>query len=108
LVSYLSEALLPFAFGAAIAYFLNPIAVALQRAGLGRTPASVLIIGIAALVLAAAMIFLLPLAVDQLRRLAETLPSDLERLRQWIEAMAQRHLGPSFPGFKVGLERALG
>lgn len=108
LVSYLSDALLPFAFGAAIAYFLNPAAVALQRAGLGRTLASVLIIGVAALLLVAALVFLLPLAVDQLRRLAETLPADLERLRQWIEAMAEQHLGPSVPGFKVGLERALG
>jgi len=108
LVSYLSDALLPFAFGAAIAYFLNPVAETLQRAGLGRTLASILIIGVAALVLVAAVVFLLPLAVDQLRRLAETLPEDLERVRHWIEAMAERHLGASFPGFKVGLERALG
>lgn len=108
LVSYLSDALLPFAFGAAIAYFLNPVAVALQRAGLGRTVASMLIIGVAALALAAAMVFLLPLAIDQLRRLAETLPGDLERLRLWIEAIAEQHLGRSFPGFKIGLERALG
>jgi len=108
LVSYLSDALLPFAFGAAIAYFLNPVAAALQRAGLGRTAASVLIIGLAAVAIAAAMVFLLPLAVDQLRRLAETLPGDLERLRVWLETLAAQHLGPSFPGFKVGLERAVG
>jgi len=108
LVSYLSDALLPFAFGAVIAYFLNPVAAALQRLGLGRTMASVVIIGIAALALAAAMVFLLPLVVDQLRRLAETLPGDLERIRKWVEVLAERHLGASFPGFKAGLERALG
>ena len=108
LMSYLSDALLPFACGAAIAYFLNPVAAALQRAGLGRTLASILIIGVAAIALVAAVVFLLPLAVDQLRRLAETLPGDLERLRLWIEDVAAQHLGPSFPRFKVGLERALG
>lgn len=108
LVSYLSDALLPFAFGAAIAYFLNPVAVALQRAGVGRTLASILIIGVAAVALTAAIVFLLPLAVDQLRRLAETLPQDVERLRLWVEAAAAQYLGASFPGFKVGLERALG
>ncbi|MGE0766771.1 MAG: AI-2E family transporter [Hyphomicrobiaceae bacterium] len=108
LVSYLSDALLPFAFGAAIAYFLNPLAVALQRAGLGRTLASALIIGAAALALTAAAVLLLPLAADQLRRLVEALPGDLERIRGWIEAMAEQHLGASFPGFKVRLERALG
>jgi predicted PurR-regulated permease PerM len=108
LVSYLSDALLPFAAGAAIAYFLNPTAMALQRAGLGRTVASLLIIGMVAAALAAAMVFLLPLAVDQLRRLAETLPEDLERFRLWFESIAAQHLGASFPGFKAGFERALG
>jgi predicted PurR-regulated permease PerM len=108
LLSYLSDALLPFAFGAAIAYLLNPVAGALQRVGLGRTMASVVIIGVAALAVSVAMVFLLPLAVDQLRKLAETLPGDLERMRHWVEALAERQLGASFPGFKAGLERTLG
>ncbi|MEZ5815811.1 MAG: AI-2E family transporter [Hyphomicrobiaceae bacterium] len=108
LVSYLSDALLPFAVGAVIAYFLDPVAGALQRAGLGRSAASIIIIGIAAVVMTATVFFLLPLAADQLRRFAQTLPADLERIRIWAEAVAEKHLGAGFPDVKAGLERALG
>jgi predicted PurR-regulated permease PerM len=107
LVAYLSDVLLPFAAGAAIAYFLNPLAGALQRVGLGRTLASLLIIGLAGVALTAAIVFLLPLAADQLRRFAESLPGDLERLRLWTESLAAEHLGASFPKFKASLERTL-
>ena len=108
LVSYLSAALLPFVLGAVIAYFLDPIVGKLQRAGLGRTVASVLVIGIAAIVITTTIVVLLPLAVDQIRQLAATLPADLERIRAWLEASAEHHLGERFPGFKAGLERSLG
>jgi predicted PurR-regulated permease PerM len=108
LVALLRDALLPFALGAVMAYFLNPVADALQRVGLGRTLASILIIGLVAVTIAAAFFFLLPLAVAQVRQLAQSLPSDLDRIRMWLEALAQQHLGHSFPGFKSGLERAVG
>ena len=108
MLAFLKDALLPFAVGAAIAYFLNPVADGLQRLGLGRTLASILIIGLATLVLVAAVFFLLPIAADQIRQLVQSLPADLNRVRSWLEATAQQHFGESFPGIKASLEKALG
>ena len=107
LVALLRDALLPFAVGAAMAYFLNPVADALQKVGLGRTFTAILIIGLVAVALAAAVFFLLPLAAGQVRQLAQSLPGDLDRIRVWLEELLQQQLGQSFPGFKSGLERAM-
>ena len=107
LVAVLRDALLPFAVGAVIAYFLSPVADALQRIGIGRTLASVLIVGLFTIAFAAALFFLLPVVAVQVRQLALSLPADLDRVRIWLEATAQQHLGESFPGFKTGLEKAL-
>lgn len=106
-IGVLSDALLPFAVAAALAYFLNPAADALERLGLGRGLSAALVIGVGALALTAALFLLLPLAATQLRQLAQTLPDDLERLRVALEAWAAQHLGGSFSGFKTGLQRAL-
>lgn len=108
LVALLSDALLPFVIGAIVAYFLDPAVAALQRMGLGRTLASLLLIGIAAMAVAAAAIFLVPIAAGQLRQLALSLPADLERVRVWVEAAAEHHLGDHLPGFKMSLQRSLG
>lgn len=107
-VAFLRDVLLPFAVGAALAYFLNPIADTIERIGLGRTFASLLVIGVVAIGITTALFFLLPLAISQLRQLALTLPSDLDRMRQWAETYAEQHLGQSFPTLKSGLERAFG
>lgn len=106
-VGVLSDALLPFAAAAALAYFLSPVADTFERMGLGRSLAAALVIGFGALVLAAALFLLLPLAATQLRQLAQTLPDDLERLRVGLETWAAQHLGGSFAGFKTSLQRAL-
>lgn len=108
LLAFLKDALLPFAVGAVIAYFLNPLADALQRLGFGRTIAALLIIGLATLVLAAAVFFLLPIAAEQVRQLAQSLPGDLNRIRSWLEVTAQQHFGDNFPSIKASLEKALG
>jgi predicted PurR-regulated permease PerM len=108
IVALLSNALLPFAVAAAIAYFLDPVADRLARLGLGRTLAAVLVVAIATMAIATAVFFLLPLAIGQIRQLALTLPADLERLRTWVEMAAAAYLGDKFPGFKAGLERSIG
>jgi predicted PurR-regulated permease PerM len=103
LVALLRDALLPFALAAAIAYFLNPITNVLQRIGLGRTLASLLVVACMATTLAAVLFFLLPLLVGQMRQLAQSLPGDLARLQSGLEAWGAAHLGDSFPAFKAGL-----
>ena len=107
LIALLRDALLPFALAAVIAYFLNPVADGLQRMGVGRTFAAVLIIGLVTIAIAASIFFLLPLAAGQIRQLAQSLPNDLDRIRMWLEDVARQHLGQSFPGFKTSLERAM-
>lgn len=99
------DILLPFVFGIVIAYFLNPLADALQRRGIGRTPAAVLIIALAALVLAAVLILLAPLVLAQAKQIAASFPADLERFRLGLETYARDKLGGHFPALKVALDR---
>lgn len=102
----LRDVLLPFVAGATIAYFLNPLADRLERIGLNRTAAACLIVAFGGLLVALALVFLAPLAAGQVRQLALTLPTDLERLRAGIEAWAEQHFGNRFPQVRAGLERA--
>jgi predicted PurR-regulated permease PerM len=106
LVALLRNVLLPFVAGAALAYFLNPVADRLERTGIGRTAAAALIVGLAGLLLLLAVVFLVPLAVGQLSQLAGTLPGDLERIKLSLEAWAEQRLGARFPTLKAGIERA--
>lgn len=71
----LGDVLLPFVLGAALAYFLDPVADRLQRAGLGRTAATVVISLVAVLVLVLAVLLVVPLLVEQTRALIAELPS---------------------------------
>ncbi len=99
----LSDALLPFVLGAAIAYLTDPLADWLERHGLGRVLATVVItIGSLGLVVLA-ILLLVPLLVEQLRQLIAVLPVWVDRARelavQWIHDV---------PGESTMLNRALG
>lgn len=79
----LSDALAPFILGAGIAYLTDPLADWLERQGLSRVLATVVItlgtLGIFAL----AILLLVPQLADQLRQLIETVPAWLDRLREF-------------------------
>jgi predicted PurR-regulated permease PerM len=107
-IALLKDILLPFVSAIVIAYFLNPLADRLEAIGVGRVWAAAMIVGVVAVVVALALILLGPLLVDQVRQLVAALPSDLERLRASVEGIARAWLGPSFPSFKVALDRAVG
>jgi predicted PurR-regulated permease PerM len=70
----LGSTLLPFLLGAALAYFLDPIADRLQRLGLSRTLATALIAVSAVLVLALVLILLVPALIEQVQALVAALP----------------------------------
>jgi predicted PurR-regulated permease PerM len=76
------QILLPFVAGMALAYGLDPIADRLQRAGLGRLAATVLILTAALVVLAATLLLIGPVLVNQLIDLVTRLPSLVERLQE--------------------------
>lgn len=107
LIWLLNDILLPFVVGAAIAFFLNPLADRLAQTGMGRTPASALIIAAAALALVLLLILLGPLLADQLRQLAEKLPSDIKRILTLVEGSARAFLGGRYDEIQASLERGL-
>jgi predicted PurR-regulated permease PerM len=99
--------LLPFIMGIGIAYFLNPIAEALERMGLNRAFAALLIVGLVGVLLVLAGMILGPIIADQTKRLAVALPENVEKFRTMLEATARERLGGHFPAFQTGLEKAL-
>ena len=88
-----SEILLPFVAGMVLAYFLDPVADRLQRAGLSRFMATNVILVAFVLVFALALIIVVPLLATQLTDLIGRVPEYLGSLQalitsldpQWIE-----------------------
>ncbi len=99
--------LLPFVVGAAVAFFLNPLADRLAHTGMGHTAAAALIIIVAALALVAILVLLGPLIIDQLRQLAESFPGDLKRLLALVEGRARGWLGGRYDDIYASFERGL-
>jgi predicted PurR-regulated permease PerM len=72
--------LLPFLVGMAAAYVLDPAADRLQRLGLGRTAATLLLTTAFFAALVSVLLLVLPVVIDQATRLAARLPGYLEGL----------------------------
>src|SRR5262249_30253564 len=77
----LSEILLPFVAGLALAYLQVPLADRMERRGMNRTVASLLIVGAVVLVFILLGVFLVPIMAEQGAALLSTLPSYVERLQ---------------------------
>src|SRR3954468_21111885 len=77
----LREVLLPFVAGIALAYMLDPVADRLERLGLGRLGATILILALFVLTFALALVVFIPLAVHQLAGFGANLPAYVERLQ---------------------------
>jgi len=104
-IALLKDILLPFIAAIVIAYFLSPIADRLQGVGVNRLLAAVLIVGVVAVLVALALVLLVPVLVDQLRQLATTLPEETQRARLSVEEVARGWLGSNFPAFQGALDR---
>ncbi len=75
--------LLPFVAGMALAYFLDPIADWLERRGLSRIMATVVILVCFVLIFALSLMLVIPIIVNQFTQFAAALPgyvSDLQRI----------------------------
>lgn len=82
----LGGVLTPFLLGAAIAYFLDPLADRLQRVGLSRAWA-VAVISLACLALLLLLIFLLlPEVIEQLTQLVNAVPGSVRDATAWLTA----------------------
>jgi predicted PurR-regulated permease PerM len=93
LLAYLRDILLPFVLGAAIAYFLDPVADRLQAAGLSRLFSTIIIVIAFVMILLTGALFLLPLLLEQLAGLITKLPAYIQSARDIVMAFTQEWLG---------------
>lgn len=87
----LSDTLTPFLAGMAVAYFMDPLADRLERAGLSRVLATVVITLIFLVGLIGSIAILLPLAVDQIRQFVEDAPELAVRIRDFVSTIQARY-----------------
>lgn len=80
----LADVLLPFVAGMAVAYFLDPVADRLERAGMSRTLATVLITAVFFLLVVAAFLIVVPVLVSQASGFAAKVPGYLDLLRERV------------------------
>lgn len=80
----LGNQIMPFILGAGVAYLLDPLADRLERLGLSRTLAVVVITLVAVLMIVAAVLTLVPTLVRQTTQLINTAPQMVEQLQQFL------------------------
>src|SRR5262249_49436810 len=80
----LHDVLLPFVAGIALAYMLAPLADRLERLGVNRSVAALLIVGIFVVALIALILLLVPLLVQQGSALISHIPGYFKRIRECV------------------------
>jgi predicted PurR-regulated permease PerM len=89
LLWFLGDVLLPFVIGAAIAYFVDPVADRLERAGLSRAAATAVITLVALMVFVLMVLLVVPTLISQTTGLIRVMPELADRF--------QAFLGERFP-----------
>jgi len=84
LLWFLSDAILPFVLGAALAYLTDPMADRLERAGLSRILATVVITVGSLGIMVFALILIIPKLIDQVQNVIANAPLYVEWLRGFI------------------------
>lgn len=107
LVHLLSAVMLPFVAGMVLGYLLNPVANRLERAGLNRLGAALLILILFILVVGLILILVAPLFGRQLAAFVASLPDNINRLETLLttEAQALANTYGSSVIAKFGLDR---
>ena len=93
-----SDILLPFLAGMVLAYFLDPVADALERLGLSRLASTLIILVCVILMFVLVLLLVLPILGDQIANFATNLPSYIKSLiklfndlaPQWAKDMIAR------------------
>ena len=91
-----SDILLPFVAGMVLAYFLDPVADRLQRIGLSRVMATVLILFSFIVVLTLGLVIVVPILVTQLSDFIGKLPQYLSQLQGMITSIDPQWLEKTF------------
>lgn len=82
----LGNVILPFLVGGALAYFLDPVADRLERAGLSRPAATAVISTIALLIFVLLALLIVPMLVRQLAQLVNAAPTIFGELQGFLTA----------------------
>ena len=88
----LGDIMLPFIAGLVLAYFLDPLADALERLGLPRVVATLLILITSIVAIVVLLILLLPVLGDQIARFSSNLPSLMQALVRLFNDLAPQWL----------------
>ncbi|MGL5010964.1 MAG: AI-2E family transporter [Paracoccaceae bacterium] len=80
----IGDVILPFIVGAALAYFLDPVADRLQRLGLSRVAATALITVVAILLVVLLILSIIPSLISQLTSLVNAAPEIAARLQGFL------------------------
>lgn len=110
LLYLLQGILLPFVAGLALAYLLDPLVDRLERRGMARWVAALLVIVLAVLALVTILVIVVPLLVSQASQLVQSLSLDQGRVRAFVEALELRLsglLGVPLTDLQQGLQRML-
>lgn len=92
--------LLPFVAGMALAYFLDPVADWLERRGLSRLMATVVILVCFVLVFVLSLMLVIPIIINQFTEFAAALPGYISQLQQIISSPETSFL-PSWVGSQI-------
>src|SRR2546423_2865836 len=95
MLSMLREILLPFVAGMVLAYLLDPLANRLERMGINRLAATLVIIGAVVLVFVVLVLIFVPVLSGQLGAFIEKLPGYVSRVqavamdpnREWLRKL---------------------
>ncbi len=93
-----SDILLPFLAGLALAYFLDPVADALERAGFSRLVSTSIILVCSVLAIILVLLLALPILSDQFSKLANNLPTLITSLVQLFDRSAPQWIKDSLAG----------
>ena len=80
----LGDVILPFIMGSAIAYFLDPVADRLEKMGLSRVLATVVIFVFLLGVVILSLLVIIPLLIQQTNDLIQSAPELFNQLRAWL------------------------
>ena len=96
----LRDTLLPFVVGCALAYLLDPLADRLERAGLSRILATIVIALVALLMLVIAALLLVPLLTQQLVGFVQFIPTLVENVQTFVNETIRPLLNQYIPGWE--------
>ncbi|MBM7049428.1 MULTISPECIES: AI-2E family transporter [Rhizobium] len=96
-----STILLPFIAGMAVAYFLDPVADRLERIGLSRLMATVVILVSFVLVFALALTIIIPIIINQFNDFIQHIPAYVQQMQQLV-AKAQTMVLPDWIRNQLG------